>query len=76
VRLFGEKNFEVFDDVDDAPASSETPQARVADGESFTLEFVAEAADGTRRRFGAVARPIGRGDERGGVIVIHDIEQV
>jgi hypothetical protein len=54
----------------------ETPQARVAEGESFTLDFTAEAQDGVRRHFEAQARPIGSGKGRGGVIVVREVEEV
>ena len=75
-RLFGERDFHALDDLGEPLAKHETPQERVAAGESFTLEFVAEAADGRRRRFGADAKPIGPANGRGGVIVVREIEEV
>ncbi len=50
-RFFGERNFEALDDLGSPLSPNDSPQARVASGESFTLEFAAEAADGKRRRF-------------------------
>ena len=72
-RLFGERNFEALDDLGESLAQNETPQTRVAAGESFTLKFSAETTDGTRRSFEAEGRPIGPANGRGGVIVIREI---
>jgi two-component system CheB/CheR fusion protein len=53
------------------------PQARAARGESFSIEFTALAADGTRRWFEANGRPLSshlEGGERG-VVVIRDVTE-
>lgn len=50
----------------------EAPTHRVAQGESFRVEFTALARDGTRRWFEATGRPL-HGDDGGGVLVIRDI---
>src|SRR5207248_6350392 len=58
---------------------AETPQARAARGETFSLEFTLPAADGTRRWYEANGQPLGdpaAGGEGGAghaVVVIRDI---
>ncbi len=53
--------------------SDETPQARAARGETFSLEFSRPAADGSRRWFEANGQPLpDHGMERA-VVVIRDI---
>jgi two-component system CheB/CheR fusion protein len=50
----------------------EAPTHRVAQGESFRVEFTALSRDGTRRWFEATGRPL-HGEDGGGVLVIRDI---
>src|SRR5579884_4171369 len=50
--------------------ADETPRARAARGEAFSMEFTMTSADGTRCYFEAVGQPIG---QEGGVVVIRDI---
>jgi len=53
------------------------PEARAARGESFSMEFTAPAADGTRRWFEANGRPLSsrvEGSEQG-VVVIRDVTE-
>jgi two-component system CheB/CheR fusion protein len=72
-RLFGESDFEALDDLDNALSPDETPQTRVAGGESFVVEFSAVTEGGASRRFRAEGSPISDDDERGGVIVVHEV---
>ncbi len=71
VRWFGETNFEAIDDLGNGFPPYATPQARVAGGESFTLEFSAGCQDGVRRRFVAEGRPIDGGG-MGGLILVRE----
>ncbi len=73
-RFFGERSFEALDELGSLLGPKDSPQARVASGESFNLAFTADTQDGARRRFTADARPIDSGNGRGGVIVVREIE--
>jgi two-component system CheB/CheR fusion protein len=73
-RLFGETDFDALDNLGNALAPDETPQTRVAGGDSFTVEFFAVTQDDTRRHFRAEGRPIDANDGRGGVIIIREVE--
>ena len=74
-RLFGETEFEALDTVGDPLMLDETPQTRVARGESFVTAFSARAQDGTRRSFKAEGKPIDGEDGKGGVIVVREVEE-
>lgn len=50
----------------------ETPQQRATRGDSFSMEFFARQADGTRRRYTATGEPM-RAGEAGGVLIIREI---
>jgi two-component system CheB/CheR fusion protein len=50
-----------------------SPAARIAGGDSFTVEFFAVTQGDTRRRFRAEGRPIGANDGRGGELVIREV---
>src|SRR5919202_1750042 len=52
---------------------AETPQARAARGETFSLEFTLPAADGTRCWYEANGQPLHNGGAGHAVMVIHDI---
>jgi len=53
--------------------SDETPQARAARGETFSLEFSRPAADGSRRWFEANGQPLPEHGKERAVVVIRDI---
>ncbi|HWE60578.1 MAG TPA: CheR family methyltransferase, partial [Chloroflexota bacterium] len=54
----------------------ETPQARVARGDVFSMHFTTTAENGVRRRFEAHGAPVRRdGAVRWGVVVIRDISE-
>jgi len=53
--------------------SDETPQARAAQGETFSLEFSRPAADGSRRWFEANGQPLPEHGKERAVVVIRDI---
>ena len=74
-RLFGETEFEALDTVGHPLMLDETPQTRVARGESFVTAFSARAQDGTRRSFKAEGKPIDGEDGKGGVIVVREVEE-
>ena len=60
-------------DVEGRPLPpSASPVRRTARGDTFSLDFTVEAADGTLRWFEANARPIDHGGHGGGVLVIRD----
>jgi len=52
---------------------SETPQARAARGETFSLEFAVTASDGSRRWYEANGQPLPDDDAAHAVVVIRDI---
>src|ERR671933_2815520 len=52
---------------------AETPQARAARGETFSLEFTLPAADGSRCWYEANGQPLHNGGARHAVVVIRDI---
>src|SRR5919202_4286469 len=52
---------------------AETPQARAARGETFSLEFTLPAADGTRCWYEANGQPLHNGGAGHAVVVIRDI---
>jgi two-component system CheB/CheR fusion protein len=52
----------------------QTPRARAARGETFSLTFTLPRPDGTRRRFEATGQPIPSAEAgQGGVVVIRDV---
>lgn len=53
----------------------ETPQARAARGETFSMEFTLTAADGSRRWCEANAQPLHEGGAGHAVVVIRDITE-
>jgi two-component system CheB/CheR fusion protein len=56
--------------------AEETPRARAARGETFSLTFTLPGADGTRRWFEATGQPIqSEGMDQGSVVVIRDITE-
>lgn len=79
-RMFGGPSaaFTAQDDNGQPLPVAATPQARAAQGESFSMEFTLQGSDGTRRWYEANGEPI-RDDsgqqQRGGVIVIRDITE-
>ena len=73
VRLFGNTDLVVLDDIGESLPREETPQSRVAAGEPYTAEFQVVTRDGERRRFRAEGLPIGQDGGRGGVIVIRPV---
>jgi two-component system CheB/CheR fusion protein len=52
---------------------AETPQARAARGETFSLEFILPAADGSRHWYEANGQPLHNGGAGHAVVVIRDI---
>lgn len=77
-EMFGgaEANFACQDETGQPLPPEASPQQRAARGETFTMEFVIDRADGSRRWFEASGQPI-RGDEPefGGVVAIRDITE-
>jgi two-component system CheB/CheR fusion protein len=56
--------------------AEQTPRARAARGETFSLTFTLPGADGARRWFEATGQPIqSEGAGQGGVVVIRDITE-
>jgi two-component system CheB/CheR fusion protein len=75
-RLLGPTGADVVpQDADGQPLPAEqTPRARAARGETFSLTFTLPGADGTRRWFEAMGQPIqSAGADQGGLVVIRDI---
>jgi two-component system CheB/CheR fusion protein len=75
-RLFGRDGVELHPEDDQGrPLDGRaTPRARLARGESFTLQFGQTRPDRTRRRYEATGHPISAGtQDGGGVLVIRDI---
>ncbi len=56
-----------------ALSPAETPQARAARGETFSLEFTLPAAGGTRRWYEANGQPLPDHGAAHAIVVIHDI---
>jgi two-component system, chemotaxis family, CheB/CheR fusion protein len=69
------QNFVPRDEHGEALPPEETPHGRAARGESFSMEFSAETADGTERRFEATGRPVHHSTSRGGIVVIREVAQ-
>ena len=62
------------EDMDGAPLpTAMLPQQRIAQGESFTMQFALTAADRTQRWFEANGRPVQGALPARGVVVIRDI---
>lgn len=77
-QLFGTlPNTPRLEDADGRPLPLEaTPQRRVLDGESFTMEFGLLNKDGTRHWLEARGVPIrGEGSDLGGVVAVRDITE-
>jgi PAS domain-containing protein len=72
-RLFGETDLVALDNIGDSLPRGQTPQSRVAAGETYSAEFQVVTREGERSRFKAEGRPIGQEGGRGGVIVIHPL---
>ena len=53
--------------------AGDTPQQRAARGEDFSVEFVAQAIDGTRRWLEATSRPFETDGERQSILIIRDV---
>ncbi|MDQ6604669.1 MAG: ATP-binding protein [Chloroflexota bacterium] len=66
----------VAEDEDGHPLPpDQTPQQRVASGESFAAQFTITAPDGSRRWFEATGRPVSQDTQQIGVLVIRDITE-
>jgi len=74
-RMFGGVNAPLaLQDAQGRPLPpAETPQARAARGETFSLEFSLTATDGTRRWFEANGQPLHDHGAQHAVVVIRDI---
>ncbi len=74
-QMFGDPDADLAaTDLEGAPLPPEaTPRQRAARGESFRVEFLVTAADGTRCWYEARGEPIRDGGAGAGVVVIRDV---
>ncbi len=72
-RLFGGVPYAPEDAQGRPLPQTETPRARAARGETFSLEFSLTATDGTRRWFEANGQPLHEHGAEHAVVVIRDI---
>lgn len=74
-ELMGPAPIALEDEQGDTLPEPDSPSSRAAQGETFSLSFVARRGDGSRRWCEANGRPVQHAGEAHGVVVIRDITE-